>query len=187
MAHRSGTSLRRTAQTLDRYDCPRAGGISSSVERELPKLERRVRFPYPASGKGVQANGSRLAAVPILSQFRGSQRAWAGKALAHGRFARTLIVPPGWVQGLAGAVVGTFAPCERATLRRSVAVFILRRGAASDARDRALGSVVAGAAWALRARLVDVDRRWRRGCGRPSGPLVWCARRRNERIDRGRY
>src|SRR5437016_5373594 len=26
----------------------RAGGISSSVERELPKLERRVRFPYPA-------------------------------------------------------------------------------------------------------------------------------------------
>src|SRR5436305_7640821 len=24
-------------------------GISSSVERQLPKLERRVRFPYPAS------------------------------------------------------------------------------------------------------------------------------------------
>src|SRR5271170_6295416 len=45
----SGPSLRRTRQTLARYDSRRSSGISSSVERELPKLERRVRFPYPAS------------------------------------------------------------------------------------------------------------------------------------------
>src|SRR5690606_2409767 len=32
-------------------------GISSSVERELPKLERRARFPYPALAEAPASTG----------------------------------------------------------------------------------------------------------------------------------
>ncbi len=43
-------------------------GISSSVERELPKLERRVRFPYPASERPANA-GFSLFVGAIWGQF----------------------------------------------------------------------------------------------------------------------
>ena len=50
-------------------------GISSSVERELPKLERRVRFPYPALAEAPASTG--------LSSFSGP----AGSADGCGRIA----------------------------------------------------------------------------------------------------
>src|SRR5687768_2542810 len=49
-----------------RYDeAPR--GISSSVERQLPKLERRVRFPYPALSLGELQDRVRHASRLVAS------------------------------------------------------------------------------------------------------------------------
>src|SRR3954470_8198490 len=55
-----------TSDTPARRD-PRArmarpGGISSSVERQLPKLERRVRFPYPALRRAPGRSAAELVA-----------------------------------------------------------------------------------------------------------------------------
>src|SRR4051794_37466784 len=46
-ALRRRTLVVQTAARTGGYDA-RSRGISSSVERQLPKLERWVRFPYPA-------------------------------------------------------------------------------------------------------------------------------------------
>ncbi len=50
------------------YDLGPPGGISSSVERELPKLERRVRFPYPAS-RNLHDPSIRLASSDRVNRF----------------------------------------------------------------------------------------------------------------------
>src|SRR3954466_7510038 len=57
-------SLPRALRTLAaRMRAPR--GISSSVERELPKLERRVRFPYPACMKAPLRRGFRVSGYQV--------------------------------------------------------------------------------------------------------------------------
>src|SRR3954452_3136125 len=51
------------------YDA-RSRGISSSVERQLPKLERWVRFPYPASLAGLRATPAKRRGVVDQTPFR---------------------------------------------------------------------------------------------------------------------
>src|SRR3954452_17431565 len=73
------------AQTCG-YDA-RPRGISSSVERQLPKLERWVRFPYPALRKPGPLPGFRASGPAAPQRSAGEDRLGdpVGAAVLDGR------------------------------------------------------------------------------------------------------